>query len=82
MRETGFKPYIAPALSSGSISILKALNEEEHLSTFYNGRVFMGARNTLKESFTLPSKVDLPELKPLLTDTEDLLMGLYDGREK
>ncbi len=42
----------------------------------------MGARNTLKESFTLPAKVDLPELKPLLTDTEDLLMGLYEGREK
>jgi len=82
VRETGFKPYIAPALSSGSISILKALNEEEHLSTFYNGKVFMGARNTLLESFTLPAKVDLPELKPLLMDTEDLLKGLYEGREK
>ncbi|WP_312649331.1 lactate/malate family dehydrogenase [Proteiniclasticum sp.] len=82
VRETGFKPYIAPALSSGSISILKALNEEEHLSTFYNGRVFMGARNTLIESFTLPDKVDLPQLRTLLTGTEDLLMRLYEGREK
>lgn len=82
VRETGFKPYIAPALSSGSISILKALNEEEHLSTFYNGKVFMGARNTLLESFTLPDKVDLPSLKPLLEDTEDLLKSLYEGREQ
>lgn len=82
VRETGFKPYIAPALSSGSISILKALNEEQHLSTWYNGKVFMGSRNTLKESFTLADKVDLPELKPLLEDTEDLLKRLYDHRDR
>ena len=81
VRETGFKPYIAPALSSGAISILKALNEEEHLSTWYNGRVFMGSRNILKESFTYPSKVSLPELKALLTETEELLTTLYEGRE-
>lgn len=80
VRETGFKPYIAPALSSGSISILKALNEEEHLSTWFNGKVFMGSRNTLKESFTLASKVSLKELKPLLIETEELLSGLYEGR--
>lgn len=81
VRETGFKPYIAPALSSGSISILKALNEEEHLSTWFNGKAFMGSRNTLNESFTQASKVSLKELKPLLEETEALLSELYDGRE-
>lgn len=81
VRETGFKPYIAPALSSGSISILKALNEDQHLSTWYNGHVFMGSRNTLKGTFTLPDKVDLPELKALLEDTEDLLKDFYAARE-
>ena len=81
VRETGFKPYIAPALSSGSISILKALNEEPHLSTWYNGHVFMGSRNTLREGYTLPDKVDLPELKALLEDTETLLGDFYSARE-
>lgn len=81
VRETGFKPYIAPALSSGAISIVKALKEEEHLSTWFNGKVFMGSRNTLKESFTLPSRVSLEELRPLLLETEALLCTLYDGRE-
>ena len=81
VRETGFKPYIAPALSSGSISILKALKEETHLSAWYNGHVFMGSRNTLKAGFTLPDKVDLPELKALLEDTEALLRDFYLARE-
>ncbi len=77
VRETGFKPYIAPALSSGAISILKALREEEHLSTVYNGHVFMGSRTTLRGGFTLPTKVSLKELIPLLSDTQALLDSLY-----
>ncbi|NLB21001.1 MAG: lactate dehydrogenase [Clostridium sp.] len=77
VRETGFKPYIAPALSSGAISILKALRGDEHLSTVYNGYVFMGSRTTLRGGFTLPSKVSLKELTPLLSDTQALLDSLY-----
>jgi len=77
VRETGYKPYIAPALSSGSISILKALDGKEHLSTWFNGNVFMGSRNTLKDGYTKPSKVSLLEIKPLLVDTERLLVSLY-----
>lgn len=82
VRETGFKPYIAPALSSGAISIVKALKGEEHLSTFYNGIVFMGARNRLLGSFTLPEKVHLEELRPLLKETESLLLSFYEQRER
>lgn len=80
VRETGFKPYIAPALSSGAISIVKALKGEEHLSTFYNGRVFMGARNRLLGSFTLTEKVSLEPLRPLLRATEELLLSFYDQK--
>lgn len=76
IRETGFKPYIAPALSSGAISIVKALRGEEHLSTWYNGKVFLGSRNTLKDGFTFPEKVALPEILPELQRTEEYLLEL------
>ncbi len=78
IRETGFKPFIAPALSSGSISILKALEGKEHLSTIFNGYVFMGCRTVLKSGFTRPTKVSLKELYPLLEETQALLRDLYE----
>ena len=80
VRETGFKPYIAPALSSGAISIVKALKGDEHLSTFYNGKVFMGARNRLIGSFTLTEKVSFEPLRPLLKETEELLLSFYEKK--
>ena len=80
VRETGFKPYIAPALSSGAISIVKALKGTEHLSTFYNGKVFMGARNRLIGSFTLTEKVSFDPLRPLFKETEELLLSFYEKK--
>lgn len=82
IRETGFKPYIGPALSSGSISILKALEGKEHLSTWFNGHVFMGSRNTLVAGYTKPDKISLTEIKPILEDTERLILKLYETRSK
>ncbi|MGB4588466.1 MAG: hypothetical protein WBI17_04440 [Clostridiaceae bacterium] len=82
IRETGFKPYIGPALSSGSISILKALDGKEHLSTWFNGHVFMGSRNTIERGYTKPDKISLIEIKPILEDTEQLLLTLYETRTK
>ncbi|MBQ4337174.1 MAG: lactate dehydrogenase [Lentisphaeria bacterium] len=37
MRELGFKPYIAPALSSGALSLLALLRGHWHYSSFYLG---------------------------------------------
>ncbi len=45
MREEGFKPYIAPALSSAAISILLTLRGEWHYSSNFLGGVFMGSKN-------------------------------------
>jgi malate/lactate dehydrogenase len=47
LRKHGFKPYIAPALSSGAISIMDTLNGNWHYSATYMGGVYMGARNKL-----------------------------------
>ncbi len=44
-REMGFKPYVAPALSSGALSLLAALRGEWHDSATFLGGVFLGARN-------------------------------------
>ena len=45
MRALGFKPYIAPALSSGALSILLTLRGEWHYSAISLGGVYFGCRN-------------------------------------
>ena len=82
IRETGFKPYIGPALSSGSLSILKALDGKEHLSTWFNGHVFMGSRSTLEAGYTKPDKISLTEIKPILEYTERLILKLYETNSR
>lgn len=51
IRELGFKPYLAPAFSSGAISLLLTLQGEWHYSSVYFGRgsdgAFLGLRNRL-----------------------------------
>ncbi|WDC84156.1 hypothetical protein PL321_18150 [Caloramator sp. mosi_1] len=47
VRKTGFKPYIAPALSSGALSILACLKGEWHFSTVAIGNAFLGIKNRL-----------------------------------
>lgn len=53
-RQLGFKPYIAPALSSGAISILLTLRGEWHYSSNFIGYqedgAFMGALNRETEN--------------------------------
>lgn len=44
-RETGFKPYIAPALSSGAISLTLTLEGRWHYSSNFLGGVWMGCKN-------------------------------------
>lgn len=44
-RDTGFKPYIAPALSSGAISLLLTLRGEWHYSAVPIRDVYFGCKN-------------------------------------
>lgn len=48
IREVGFKPYIAPALSSGAISILACLKGDWHYSSTLMDGIWFGARNRQK----------------------------------
>ncbi|MDW8800410.1 lactate dehydrogenase [Clostridium sp. A1-XYC3] len=54
VRALGFKPYVAPALSSGSLSLIATIKGEWHYSATFLGGVFMGCRNRL-----LPSGIEL-----------------------
>jgi len=45
MREIGFKPYVAPALSSGALSILLTLRGEWHYGSVFLDGVYMGVKN-------------------------------------
>lgn len=61
LREHGFKPYVAPALSSGAIAILETISGHWHYSATYLGGVYMGARNRLLKSGTELEQYELPE---------------------
>lgn len=61
VRETGFKPYIAPALSSGSLSLIATIRGDWHYSTTYMGGVFMGAKNRLASTGTEIERLNLPK---------------------
>ncbi|MDR1774820.1 MAG: lactate dehydrogenase [Clostridioides sp.] len=45
IRSLGFKPYIAPSLSSGALSILDMLNENWNYSSSFIDGVFFGSKN-------------------------------------
>ncbi len=45
MREMGFKPYVAPALSSGALSILLTLRGAWHCGSVFLDGIFMGVKN-------------------------------------
>lgn len=64
-REIGFKPYIAPALSSGALSILRTISGEWHYSSNYleteGEGAFLGAKNRIFHGRTEIENLFLPE---------------------
>ncbi|MDP3387333.1 MAG: lactate dehydrogenase [Eubacteriales bacterium] len=45
VRSLGYKPYIAPALSSGALSIIKTITGDWHYSANFLGGAYMGSNN-------------------------------------
>jgi len=60
IRKTGFKPYVAPALSSGSYPLIATMSGKWHYSATFMGGVFMGAKNRLHKSGIEIERLDLP----------------------
>ncbi len=74
VRALGFKPYIAPALSSGALSILPALRGEWHYSAVALGGVYFGCKNRQTPFGLETEALPLPEaLVVRLERTYDML---------
>lgn len=74
VRDTGFKPYIAPALSSGSLSLLNTIRGKWHYSSTYMGNAFIGAKNRFNNTGLEVEQIKLNfELKCRLSTTYERL---------
>lgn len=61
MRAIGFKPYVAPALSSGALSLLACLRGEWQYSSVFVDGVFFGIRNRLTKDGCEVERLELPD---------------------
>lgn len=65
VRDLGFKPYIAPALSSAAISVLLTLRGEWHYGSVYLGSrnegAFLGIRSRITENGIEYEDAELPD---------------------
>lgn len=77
MRRIGFKPFVAPALSSGALSLLLCLRGQWHCSSAYLGGVFMGGRNRMTPGGVEFERLPLPRaLLDRLKVTEEKLKAI------
>ena len=77
MRRMGFKPFVAPALSSGALSLLLCLRGAWHCSSACLGGVFMGGRNRETPMGVEFERLPLPEeLLARLRETEKKLHAI------
>ena len=77
MRRMGFKPFVAPALSSGALSLLLCLRGQWHCSSAYIGGVFMGGRNRMTPGGVEFERLPLPRaLLDRLKVTEEKLKAI------
>lgn len=76
VRKTGYKPYIAPALSSGAISIIYTLEGKWHYSSNYIAGVYMGAKNRNLPSGLEIEKINMPD------ELFDRIKYTYDNLKK
>ena len=74
MRKLGYKPYVAPALSSGALSLLACLRGEWQYSSMFLDGVFMGVRNRLAANGPEIERLPLPEA--LLERLRETMEGL------
>ncbi|MDY3281593.1 MAG: lactate dehydrogenase, partial [Dysosmobacter sp.] len=77
IRELGFKPYVAPALSSGALQILLLLRGEWHCGSVYLGGVWFGCRNRYTAAGLETESLAMPDdLFARLRETEGLLSAI------
>lgn len=58
MRTIGYKPYIAPAVASGAISLVKTLSGEKHYSCISFNGFYYGCLNQRIEGMDIPERLE------------------------
>jgi len=61
VRALGFKPYLAPAISSAAISLILMMRGKWHYSSNFLGGVWMGSRNRTCEAGLMVEHLPLPD---------------------
>lgn len=61
MRAIGFKPFVAPAFSSGAISLILLMRGEWHCGSVFMGGIFMGVKNRYTPNGLETEILPLPE---------------------
>ena len=77
MRALGFTPFVAPAFSSGALSILLMLRGEWHCGSVYLGGAFMGVKNRYTPNGLETEVLPLPEkLFSRIREAEETLKSI------
>ena len=77
IRELGFKPYVAPAVSSGAMQLLLTLRGDWHCSSVPLGDVWFGVKNRFTPQGLELETLSLPDaLFARLQETETLLKAI------
>ena len=77
IRGLGFKPYVAPAVSSGAMQLLLALRGDWHCSSVPLGDVWFGVKNRFTSQGLEVETLSLPDaLLARLLETEALLKAI------
>ncbi len=77
IREIGFKPYVAPALSSGAFQLLLTLRGQWHCGSVCLGGVWFGCRNRFTPAGIETEGLALPDtLYERLLETEQTLSAI------
>lgn len=77
IRALGYKPYVAPSLSSGSLSIIAAIQGDYFYGSSLMGHVYMGSKIRLTDSGLEVPQYDLdPLLKKRLEETYNGLRSI------
>nr|WP_243201541.1 MULTISPECIES: lactate dehydrogenase [unclassified Fusibacter] len=79
VRDTGYKPYIAPAISSAAFSIISLLEGRWHHSTIPFGSQYLGIKNRwTKRGVEIEEHEDNPMLRTWIENTLLQLENDYD----
>ena len=61
MRKLGYKPYVAPSLSSGALSIVSTIHGDWFYGSTYMGEAYIGSKCRLKNNQLEIEQLPLPD---------------------